>query len=104
MQQRAQQHPNTVQGLPFIQVTHQQRFQEKQKKYIDKARYFCYTKYMIQFPNFLLMHNAATTFDPVTGNWHAVVTQPTQQDWTIAQDEWKCIRFNALPPTQGELT
>ena len=58
---------------------------------------------MIQIPDFIIMKNAATTLDPVTGDWHAVITQPTQQDWHIAQDEWLCIRFNALPPTQGEL-
>jgi len=59
---------------------------------------------MTEFPKFFLTLGASTSMEPISGTWHVVIPYPSPQDWQIKEDEWSCIRFNAQPPTQGELT
>jgi len=57
-----------------------------------------------EFPEFFFNAGASTYLEPTSGKWHVVLAYPSQQDWQIGADEWHCTRFNAQPPTQGELT
>lgn len=58
---------------------------------------------MNELPKIFLTQWASTTLEPITDTWHVVIPYPTPQDWQIGVDQWRCIRFNAQPPTQGEL-
>jgi len=50
----------------------------------------------------LFTHQHHTTFDPVTGHWHVVMTGGThQQDWLITPEVWYCRRFNVTLPNIG---